>query len=185
VRAIPVIRSTARQAARALTAVSILAAASADDALARRIISPEFDTRQQLRLGGNDVSVTGPLTCEAGNTWRIDVTVTQGSTEGEARTAGNCSGTGQEWRGRVAADGAASFVPGTAKGCGHLVATAPNGHLSQNRRWCSDFTLVSETQPLASADDDDSDTLTVVAIALGALALALATSTALLLRRRA
>jgi hypothetical protein len=181
------VRFTARHTAQVLTAASVLAAAFADDAVARRIISPEFDSRQQLRLGGNDVSVTGPLTCEAGNAWRIDVTVNQGSAAGRARTAGNCSGTGQEWRARVAVDGDAVFTPGAASGCGHLVATDPGGRVSQDRRWCSDFTLVSEAAPVAGAGDEaeeDSDTLTVVAIVLGALALVFAAATALLVRRR-
>lgn len=178
----PAPRLVAKAVAGLLLALSMLV----PDAEARRIISPEFDSRQQLRFGGNDVSVTGPLTCTAGDAWRIDVVVTQGDKTGRARTAGNCSGTGQEWRARVAVEGDDLFEPGSARGCGELVATNTDGDVTRKRNWCSDFTLVSDTSGVeADADDEeDSDALTVVALILGGLALLLASLTLLAVRRR-
>lgn len=159
----------------------VLGPADADAIIRRRTITPEFDTRAPLREEGRDVSVGGPLTCEAGNQWRIDVDVRQGRARERARTAGMCTGTVQEWRGRVAGAGPGTFKPGSARACGRLVATKQSGAVTQRRRWCRDVTLVSETAAVPSAaaagadddddDDDDGKTLSVVALVLAALAL--------------
>lgn len=153
--------------------------------LRRRTITPEFDSRQGLRVGGRDVSVGGPLTCEAGNAWRIDVNVSQGRAREEARAAGMCTGTVQEWRGRVAGARPATFKPGSARACARLVATDPAGDVTQRRRWCRNVTLVSEAGPAPPEQDDDgADTLSVVALVLACLALLLGAATFALARRR-
>lgn len=158
-----------------------------EDARARRTITPEFDSRQGLRVEGRDVAVGGPLMCEAGNAWRIDVNVSQGRAREEARAAGMCTGTVQEWRGRVAGARPGTFKPGLARACARLVATGMGGDVTQRRRWCRNVVLVSEAGVAATddeEDDDGADTLSVVALVLAGLALVFGAVTLALTRRR-
>lgn len=168
-----------------------LAPGDAQAVLRRRTITPEFDTRANLRVQGRDVSLGGPLSCGAGEGWRIDVTVTQGRSRETARTAGNCTGTVQEWRGRVAGDRLRTFRPGSARACARLVTTATDGDITDRKRWCRDVTLVSEAAPAVPAaaeededDDDGGDTLSVVALIVAGLALLFGALTFVLARRR-
>lgn len=155
----------------------------------RRTITPEFDSRAALRVSGRDVSLGGPLSCDAGEGWRIDVTVTQGASRETARSAGNCTGTVQEWRGRVAGDRLHTFRPGSARACARLVTTDAGGDVTDRDRWCRDVTLASEaTAPVAAAanqdEDEDADTLSVVALVVAGVALLFGAVTLLLARRR-
>ena len=161
-----------------------LALEDAHAILRRRTITPEFDARQGLRVDGRDVSVGGPLTCDAGNAWRIDVSVSQGRAAEEARAAGMCTGTVQEWRGRVAGARPATFEPGAARACARLVATDPEGEVTQRRNWCRNVTLVSEAGVAADDEDDDGEPLTVAALVLAGLALLLGAAAFALARRR-
>lgn len=150
----------------------------------RRTITPEFDARQGLRVEGRDVSVGGPLTCAAGNAWRIDVSVSQGRAAEEARAAGMCTGTVQEWRGRVAGARPGTFRPGPARACARLIATDPAGDVTQRRNWCRNVSLVSEAGVAPDDEEDDGDTLAVIALVLAGLALVFGAATFALARRR-
>ncbi len=161
---------------------SLFAVATAD---ARRTITPEIDSSAGLRVGGRDVSVSGPLSCQAGHDWRVSLVVTQGGAREDAVSAGKCTGTVQEWRTRVSGNAPGHFDPGTARACAQLTATAAGGDVSRERRWCQNVRLVSEAG-VAGGDDeeDDDDALSLAALIVGGLALVLGAAAFLLSRRR-
>jgi len=144
----------------------------------------DLDARLELKFGGRDVAVTGPLVCGAGNQWLITVFVAQGRVRDDSRSRGMCTGDVQEWRARVAAARAGAFKPGGARSCAHLTATDARGRVTQTRRWCREVMLVSEIGAGAEDDDDDDDALIIVAFVYGTLALLFAVAMFLRSRRR-
>ncbi len=98
----------------------------------RRTITPEFDPPLAVRAG-RVVYARGFLACDPGEVFRVDVTVRQGETEGEGRTAGRCNGEVQAWTAVVTArDG--TFESGPSSAC--AVATSRRTGVTDRFEWC-------------------------------------------------
>jgi len=110
---------------------------------ARRIISIPFGIDDTLRLSedGQIVHVTGHAECPPeGETYRIQVTVTQDDTRARARgrTAASCADT--SWAAAANQQGPNSFTPGPAEVCAKaLIHTNEGGAITF--RWCKAVTL--------------------------------------------
>jgi hypothetical protein len=64
---------------------------------------------------GNVARVTGTITCDEGNRYRIGVRLTQGEADGRGIATGNCTGDPQSFRVIVRASSGPRFQDGTAQ----------------------------------------------------------------------
>lgn len=176
----------------AALAVGMLAAQSREDALvgamspaavARRVITEEVDSPLQLRLGGLDVTLTGPLACDRGQAWEITAELTQDDVAGRGRNDGMCKGDDPlEWTVRATSDTDDEvFATGAARACATLVLRR-DGTETDTKDWCNDVQLV-----VAGRDGRVGSTRVVAwaAAATGALALVAAVTALVSLRRGA
>jgi hypothetical protein len=161
-----------------LVLVGVSGMAPADAIIRRRTITPEVDTGLPIRTQGRQVSMTGPMACDPGETWEVRANLTQGRIRGEGRSEGVCRGDIQEWVVRVAAQGDAAFEPGDARGCA-VLRTLKDGAQTDSHEWCNEIRLIG------ASDDGDGGTGAISWVALGVGAVAVVVALAALLRRPA
>jgi hypothetical protein len=111
-----------------------------ESAYARRIISPEFASPLELAANSRQIFATGPLGCDPGEKWRVDVVITQGDATAAGHTQGHCSGRIGAWQVRAVARGPASFQAGRATGCATFL-TRKGGNVTDTFHWCQDLLL--------------------------------------------
>jgi hypothetical protein len=75
------------------------------------------------RSNGNVMRITGTIACERGHRFRIELTVSQGETEGRGTTTGQCRGTPQRFTAMVTVTSGPLFTSGTSQ----IEATAQIG----------------------------------------------------------
>jgi hypothetical protein len=108
----------------------------------REIISPQFVTPVTLPTEGGDLSVSGPVACDRGETVRVRAVVFQEATGafGEGRWEGACMGDVQAWTATAALLGTAQYTPGAARGCA-WATTSSAGGATDTHHWCEDLDL--------------------------------------------
>ena len=146
----------------------------------RRTITPEVDTGLPIRTDGRHVSMTGPMACDPGENWEVGGRLTQGGSRGGGRSEGVCRGDIQEWVVRVAAEGAARFEPGPARGCA-VLRTLKDGAETDRHEWCNDIVLAAAGSE--SDDGDEASPVSWIALVVGALAAVVALAALLRPRR--
>ena len=108
--------------------------------LRRRTITPEFDPPLDLRAGRLIVA-RGPVACDPGEAFSIDLVVTQGDSQASGRTAGRCTGDVQQWTVYATVEGDGAFVPGRVHAC--AVATTRRLGITDSFQWCADPVLAA------------------------------------------
>lgn len=104
----------------------------------RRTITPEFDPPLDLRAG-RVVIARGPIACDPGEVYFIDLVLTQGGSRAAGRTAGRCTGEAQQWTVYAAVRGRGTFTEGPAHAC--AVATTRRVGITDRFEWCADPVL--------------------------------------------
>lgn len=108
--------------------------------LRRRTITPEFDPPLDLRAG-RVVIARGPVACDPGEIYFIDLVLTQGSSRAVGRTAGSCTGDAQQWTVYAVVRGPGTFTEGPARAC--AVATTRRLGITDRFEWCADPVLAA------------------------------------------
>ena len=109
--------------------------------LRRRTITPEFDPPLRVRAG-SIVYARGFIACDPGEVYEVSVTVQQGSTTGDGRTAGRCTGDVQVWTAIVDADDGGTFQSGPSSAC--AVATSRRLGITDRFEWCGTPVLAAD-----------------------------------------
>ena len=108
--------------------------------LRRRTITPEFDPPLDLRAG-RVVIARGPVACDPGEVYFIDLVLTQDGSEAVGRTAGRCTGEAQQWTVYAVVRGPETFTEGPAHAC--AVATTRRVGITDRFEWCADPVLAA------------------------------------------
>jgi hypothetical protein len=128
-------------AAIVLTVAGIFVARTAFARIVRNTIDPVGIVADR----GRHVTVTGPISFDAGDRAELRVTVTQRSTGAVAEGRGFLTGIGelQQWEVETTAEGSASFEAGPATAVA-LARTTVGGKATDAHQWLVDITLVRE-----------------------------------------
>lgn len=123
-----------------------LAVQQPETIVARRMISIPFGIESSLNLLGDGqiVQVSGHGNCgETGQSYKLRVEVTQGSTHAQAsgRTQADCQpGADFHWSTPAFAIPAFDFQPGPAQACGMVIVYSPHNGASVGK-WCKQVEL--------------------------------------------
>jgi hypothetical protein len=111
---------------------------------ARAIITPDIDANLVLSADGRDILATGHVGCTEGETYLIEVRITQRATGAmsSCMTQGKCTGDLQKFQAATHARGPARFELGEALACG-LIRTRLEDTFTDAWQWCDKVTLVS------------------------------------------
>ena len=96
-----------------------------------------------LSWDSHQAFISGPIACMPGESFDLQVTLTQGSssTEGSGSLSAPCQGGVQRWTVKVMALAGASFAPGPARAC--TVGTLYQANsVMDTRQWCRDIALL-------------------------------------------
>ena len=107
-----------------------------------RIVSNTIDDTATIRPNGRHVLVSGPVSCTAGETLDLRVTVTQRTTGafGEGQTRLRCTGTDLHWFVEASTRGGESFEEGPATVTAIGITTS-RGSSTDAHQWRVDITL--------------------------------------------
>ncbi|MCC7107183.1 MAG: hypothetical protein IT307_18780 [Chloroflexi bacterium] len=132
---------------RRTLAVSVAAARLAVGAAGAQPAAAEvyfhtMDEAAVLADDGSEVSVTGPIGCDAGDHFALRLVVSQRSTGGVAwgPTRAVCEPNGQQWEASLSTRGLTPLEPGEAVACGRIV-TGDGEAPTDARQWCQDILL--------------------------------------------
>ena len=95
------------------------------------------------------IEATGPFACDPGETWQVDIVISQGDAMADGHKQGTCSGELGTWTVTAEASGTSSFAAGPAEGCG-TISTQADGTTTDSFEWCGDFLLESTTDTTSS-----------------------------------
>ena len=107
-----------------------------------RIVTNTINPTGNVSGDGHHLTLTGPITCTAGETAQLRVTVTQRTTsaiaEGISRVI--CTGSPQTWQVELPKAGSESFAAGAAIAVA-LARTTDRGKLTDAHQWLVNVTL--------------------------------------------
>ncbi len=81
------------------------------------------------RTNGSLARLTGSLTCDAGDRYRLTVVLTQGESVGEGRTTGSCTGSSQTFRIVATLSSGPGFTSGPAQACAVATSGTPGSRV--------------------------------------------------------
>jgi len=116
------------------------------------IVFSRFSPVAGLQGNARMIEATGPFACDPGETWQVDVVISQGDAMADGHKEGTCSGALSTWRVTAEASSSTSFAAGPAQGCG-TISTQAAGTTTDTFEWCDDFLLESTTETTTTSSD--------------------------------